>query len=433
MRDLILKIVQTSGAKIYSLLLGMVTLAITARWLGPDGRGIVASVTTWVNMFVFVTSISLSLVVIYQATEGRGKKWLSKMLGAMTLHTLIVTLLSWFVVVILYVAGHYWGFVNVFGDIPAMALLIGCLIMPFSLWELYSQSLLNVENRLFVFNKFQVVGSTVNSILVAITVIVSGFGVLGVLISKLVWQGIIAIGGIKDLLKHSSHPVTLKLGSYTATYKTMLTDGLKLHLNILGTVMLTNVDILMVSAYLGNAETGIYQLAVQFTEMMLIVSYAVMTVLQGEASRKGVHDVWPYQRRLIFLTVAFLMAAAFFMGYTAKWWLIWLAGEEFRASVDVFRYLVISVIATTLQAIMISVQWIARGWFLQLSMISIVLGIMNITLNAILIPKFGLLGAVWATLATSALSLVINITAFIYVELDVRKHQRLVAKQEQSL
>ena len=51
MKQLWLNIAHTSGAKVYSLLVGVLTLSLTARLLGPEGRGQVAVITTWVSMF----------------------------------------------------------------------------------------------------------------------------------------------------------------------------------------------------------------------------------------------------------------------------------------------------------------------------------------------------------------------------------------------
>ena len=423
MRNLIIKIMQTGGAKIYSVLLGIITLSITARWLGPEGRGIVASVITWVNIFTELAAVSLGSVLIFKATKDRDEKWIPKMLGTLFGHTLIVTLLSWSLIALLYMAGHYWGLPNVLGEIPAIALLVGFIILPLGLWDVYSRDLLNIEDRLGVYNKFQIVGSTANSLSIVVLVVVSGFGVLGVLFSKIIWQSIIAIGGIRDLISHTSTKITY---SYE-TYKDLLKNGLKMHLGTIGAIMTTSIDIIMVNAYLGNEQTGIYQLAVQMSQLMLIVSYSANTVLQGELTRKGVHGVWSYQKKILGLTLAFIIASAIFMGFTAKWWLIVLAGEEFRGAIIIFQLLLITIVVNTITTVM-SVQWIGRGWFLLNSGITLFKGVMNIGLNALLIPKYGILGAVYATIAVITFSLCINIAMFIYCELDARRHNKQQAE-----
>jgi O-antigen/teichoic acid export membrane protein len=286
---------------------------------------------------------------------------------------------------------------------------------------------LNIEDRIGVYNKYQMIGSTVNSITQDSLIMGAGVGVIGVFISKIFWQAIIAIGGIKDLLKRKTLAVYVDYGKY----KDLVIKGGKMHLNMIGALMLTNIDIIMVSAYLGNKETGIYQLAVQTSLMMMTVPYAVMTILQGEVTRKGVHGIWGHQKKLLFLTLGFMIGAAIITSLTAQWWLIWLAGEEFREAITVFKYLTIWVVVSTATAIL-SVQWIARGLFLQLSTASIFTGIMNIVLNAIFIPKYGMMGAVWATMGTAVVALVINIGMFIWVERDVRRQAELGADMDNA-
>lgn len=423
MRNLILKIIHASGAKIYSVLLGIITLAIIARWLGPEGMGIVATVNTWVQIFVEVTGLSLGSVLIYKATHKRHKGWLASIMGALYRHTLLVTLLSWAIVTLLFVGGKYWNWPNVFGEIPAIALVIGFFALPFGLWDLYTNSLLNIEDRLSVYNKYQIIGSTTNTLSIIVLVIFAGFGVLGVIFSRVLWQFIIAFGGIKNLLKNN----VTKISYQTDIYKDLLKSGIKMHIGTIGAIMTLSIDIVMVNAYLGNERTGIYQLAVQMSQLMLLVSYAATTVLQGELTRKGIHGIWTYQKKILGLSLLFIICASLFMGSTVKWWLVWIAGEEFKDAIPIFQLLLITIVVNTITAVM-SVQWIGRGWFILNSSITLVKGLMNIGLNALLIPKYGIFGAVYATIAVITLSLFINIAMFIYCELDTRRHNKQLSE-----
>lgn len=419
MRHLINKIIFTSGAKIFSVLLGIITLSITARWLGPEGRGIIATVSTWVQIFIDVTALSLGSVLIFKATNNKDEGWLASIMGALVKHTFYVSVISWVIVAIIYFGGQlsYWP--NLFNEIPAMALFIGFIALPFGLWDRYSESLLNIEDRLSVYNKFQIISSSANAFSVVILVIASGFGVFGVLISKVLQQFLVAFGGVKNLLNKSS----TKINYQTAVYKDLLLHGVKMHLGTIGAIMTLSIDIVMVNIYLGNHQTGIYQLAVQMSQLMLIVSYAAATVLEGELTRKGVREIWSYQKKFLALTVIFIILASLIMGSTAKWWLIWLAGNEFKEAIIIFQLLLITIVVNTITAIM-SIQWIGRGWFLGYSLITLAKGVLNIVLNALLIPEYGILGAVYATIGIVMLSLFINLAMFIYCELDVRKHNK---------
>ena len=46
-----MQIAETSAARIYGLLIGLLSLFITARILGPEGQGILAATIAWVRMF----------------------------------------------------------------------------------------------------------------------------------------------------------------------------------------------------------------------------------------------------------------------------------------------------------------------------------------------------------------------------------------------
>ena len=416
MRTIILKILQTSSARIYSVLLGIITLSITARWLGPEGRGVVATITTWVIILAEVGEFSLSAALIFKASKSKGGVILSNAIAVLYAHTLIITVIGWLAVALLY-SGERSGLLpGFFSEMPLIPLLIGLLILPAFLWDIFSKSLLNIEDKLNIYNRFQVIGSTANSLSIIILVIFFGLGVVGVLLSKLLWQVIIAWGGIKNLLHRKTHPLRFD----PTLYKSLLSNGIKLHLNIIGAIMLTNIDIVMVNGYLGNEQTGIYQLAVQTSLMMMIIPYAVMTVLQGEITRKGVRGIWPYQKKLLFLTIVFMISASIVTSLTAKWWLIWLAGEAFREAIVIFRYLTLWVIVST-ATVILSVQWIGRGLFFQLSTASLLTGLINIALNMVFIPKYGMMGAVWATMGTALFALCINIGMYVYLELDSKK------------
>ena len=51
-RDMWRTMSRTVGAKLYSLVISVLTLTLTARWLGPDGRGEYAAVLAWASAFV---------------------------------------------------------------------------------------------------------------------------------------------------------------------------------------------------------------------------------------------------------------------------------------------------------------------------------------------------------------------------------------------
>src|SRR5260221_14769115 len=106
MKGLWKDIFTSSGARIYSFAVGLATLFLSARWLGPSGRGDLVAVTTWVTLFSTLGGLSLGQVAIHRATVLRDKPWLASTLGSLLAIASAVTILVWLLVTAIYVPSH---------------------------------------------------------------------------------------------------------------------------------------------------------------------------------------------------------------------------------------------------------------------------------------------------------------------------------------
>lgn len=95
MRELWGNIAHTSGAKIYSMATGVFVLFFTARLLGPEGRGQIAAIVTWVGMFSTFAYLSLGQVALHRMAEDQQQKRFGNLLGSLLLMTIVLTLAGW--------------------------------------------------------------------------------------------------------------------------------------------------------------------------------------------------------------------------------------------------------------------------------------------------------------------------------------------------
>src|SRR4051812_2632032 len=138
MRELWRSIGFTSAARIYAVVAGAISLVITARLLGPSGRGTVAAAFTWAALFSTLGYLSLGQVAIHRATGKEPEEWLRPVLGALLFVAACVTLLGWVAAAAIYVASGGDGF----GEMPGYALVLGFALLPFLVWEQYASWLL---------------------------------------------------------------------------------------------------------------------------------------------------------------------------------------------------------------------------------------------------------------------------------------------------
>src|SRR4051812_36910795 len=279
MRELWKSIGFTTGARIYSLAAGAIGLVITARALGPAGRGAVATATTWALLFSTVGYLSLGQVALHRGAGKPPSSWLGPTLAGLFVMDGLVTVGGWIVATVIYLATDG----DAYGSIPVYALVLGFVSLPMLVWEQYGSSMLMALGRINVYNRAEIVGRTAGVVLIVVLVAAAGAGVAGALVALLVAQALVAGGR----LPHPLPPAGPTLTFHAETLREMLVGGLKLHLNAVGTFLYTGAAVLIVQNLRGPAETGSFQVVAQLMNVVLIVPQAAAMVLYGEVARLG--------------------------------------------------------------------------------------------------------------------------------------------------
>lgn len=402
MRELWANVLHTSGARIYSLVIGVVTLFLTARLLGPEGRGQVATITTWVGMFSTFAYLSLGQVALHRMASDAQKTGLGRLFGSLLLIASILTVIGWFVAGMLYLFDPK----GTFHQLPALPFLIGFLSLPFLIWEQYGSSLLIGLERIRIYNRNQILGRTVAIIAVFLLVGGLNLGVSGVLGAMLVGQVIVAMAGIGFLFS-SVRERELSCRPDKREIKALLTYGVKLHPNAIGTFLITSSNILILHHYHGAEQTGYFQLASQLVGVLMIFPQAANMVIFGKVATLGPDGAWPYNRRLLMQMTLGMIVLGVVAAVLAPWAIIFLAGKAFEPAVRPFQWMLLGLVGMTFATVM-TPQWIGRGYFWQAAVLSVGIGGINLAINLWLIPKWGMQGAVCAFIGTYAISIVCN-------------------------
>ena len=378
----------TSGARVYSTLLSLIALMLTARWLGPHGRGVVVVVTTWVTLFASLTHLSIGQVLVHRAANARDAQWIGPALGAVALITVTATLIGWGI------AGLLLASVGrLFAGIPAEALALGFAALPFLVWEQYGSALLSLIGRLRTYNVGQIIGRTIGLGVLVVSIKLLGFGIYGFLIAFVMAQALVAGAGAAVLFGHARGRIQGGLAAVGA----LVRDGLKIHLNAIGVLLFSGVDILMVQYFRGPAEAAIFQLPMQLFLAMLLVPQAAQLALQGRVAARDRPEFWREHRAIIAYVITGMTLVAAVLWLLAPWIVILIGGHRFEASNQIFRILLLGIPCACFNTLM-AIQWISRGYFYQVSLITFATGLLNCLLNLLLIPAYGAAGAAWAAL-----------------------------------
>jgi O-antigen/teichoic acid export membrane protein len=381
------------------VLVTVLTLAVTARWLGPEGRGHFAAVSAWAATAAACVGFSLNSVVVRRlavqaSSDGSLRAAADVMaLAAMALGALGAAALG----VLFLVSGG-----TLFGSIPAAYMLVGAVLVPLLLWEQYAVALLTSADRLSAYNRALVFGRTAGLGLLFVLFHGFGLGVGAALGAVLAGQLVILYASVRALGLRWP-----RLANSGRALRSYLVDGAKLHFNTVGTLLFMYVDVLMLNYFAAPAETGQYQLGVQLLALLLILPQAVATIFYGKVAQQGADEAWRSQRVFIAITMAIVLALAALLALTVSRWLPLIVGGGFEKAESLFRLQLIGVAGMALSALL-APQWIGRGYFVLAAQLTLAVGLVSCTVNWLLIPTLGALGAVYAGILTGLISIVGN-------------------------
>lgn len=413
MLDIWKKILQAGGARIYSMGLAFLSLILTARVLGPEGRGQYVAITTWTTTLATVTCLSLGQVVLYRAAQSRGDSWFADSYRVLVTFTGVLSLIGWGIALLAYLTPLR----TVYGDLNPLWLALGFLLLPFRIWDNYAVALFQAIGKLNSYNVFLVVSSSVGVLALVLLVQWQQAGLPGALAALLVGQGLLALGGAAALHRLAQGYRLPAREACTA----FAGDGLKIHLNTIGMLLIAGVDLLMINYYRGPEETSRYQIAAQLMGIIMLVPQAASLVVSSRISALGPQKAWPLQRKIVWQSTALMLGVSLALGWSARVWLPLVFGRDYVASIDILDWLLFAGLGMTFSTLM-APQWIARGLLLQASALTIVSGIINVALNSLLIPTYGAEGAAYSVLVTYGCAIVAHGAMFFYCE---REHRQL--------
>lgn len=406
-----LQVAETSGARIYLVLVMLVSTSITARYLGPEGRGVLVAAQGWVGTFASIGYLSMAQPLFHRVSGRPAREWLPDALGALLVIVGMVTLLGWAVAA----AGFWTTGGELYRRIPAGVLVAAFAALPFMLWGENGNSILLAMGKLRVLNLAQVVAGTASLVAVFLTLGVFRAGIGAALLAVAVNPLLLAVVGIVFMFREVSG-VTAKW----SVGKRLVADGARLHLNAIGSVLSGNATILILNHYRTPAETAYLQLAGQMLTGLSIIPAAVSSVAYTRIAREGANGAWPGHKRLLGQTLALMSVLCVVAYFLAPLGVRLIAGPEFLPTVPLFRLLLPTVILSTVAVGTVS-QWVARGLFSWLAIYGVIIGVITAAAMYLLVPRYGMYGAVWVSLGTSALALVLNLVVVLWIDRQWRE------------
>lgn len=201
----------------------------------------------------------------------------------------------------------------------------------------------------------------------------------------------IAMAGLAIVSARSQSPARV---SDVRTHR-IFRYGLESHASTVVTLLSYRLDLLLVGAFLTSTEAGLYAAVLTIDEALWFFSFIAASVVVGQVADA---DVPTRQRTIEALSRAVITATLFacLAVLVAAPWMLRLFGHDFESGRTALTISLVGVLALALSRVLATYR-AAQGRPASNLPGSIAGLVVNITLNLLLIPRFGIEGAALAT------------------------------------
>lgn len=376
------------------------TAVLTARAFGPSGKGEFSLVTQFVTLVVTVGSLGLGPATAYHAARGRWSKPLAVGNPALLGLLLGVSILAAGACVILIGDVAFRG-------VPKLDLLLMLLAVPFLLAVGNIQSVYQGLRTFREFNRITLAQAALPLPLIGIAIALGG-GVRAAIVATVV-AGVLLFVAVVAYARQAIGIVWRVSLPYV---RALTAYGIRVHpANVLG-YLGYRLDVFLVDGFKGAAAVGLYGAGVIIAEGLWMPSQAVSTTLfptiAAERTESARRSITPFVARNTLWLTAILGGILIFAADPV---VSVLYSSRFSASGAVVRVLVPGIVLFATARVLAN-DIAARGRPLVNSVIAGVNVVCDIALNVLLIPRYGIDGAAWAS--TVSYSLLFVATAAVY-------------------
>ncbi len=365
-----------------------------ARYLGPENFGTLSYVISFTTLFFSIATLGLDSIIVHKLIiDPENEKT--------TLGTIFI----------LQVLGGVFAYIILFFSIRltnpqqllviSMTLIYGLILLlksfeVFKYWfESRLQSKLSVWVENIVYFAF---------VFVKIIFIIYGVSLIMLTYIMLIEAIITALGlSLIYINKYGS----IKLWNFNINRSLFfLKDSWPFIISGIAVVIYTRIDSIMLGQMLGNKSVGIYSVALRISEIwyfipMTVVASTFPSIIESKRiSEEAYLNKFKKLFKFLFWTALFLSVCTSFF---AKFAISLLYGDKYIESASIL-------VLQTWSGIFVFLGVAGGRWFLAENLQNLLIyrtisgAIINIGLNIILIPKYGIHGAAWATLISQAVA-----------------------------
>lgn len=376
--------VSVFGTQLFILVIGFVSGIILARVLGPDGRGIFASLLVYPTIIVSLLSLGVTQAIVYFL--GTKKYSDSEIIGVVLLLLLILSIVGVFLSIIIF------SFIKN-PDFNQTLILLSSLSIPAQLTLNYSSGILVGKQQISKYNKITSLAPLFNFTLIALFVLFGGINVLGAVLAILLAQCLLALYALKLINRERA----LKIRYLPELIKKTLSLGFVYAISSFILNLNYRADIIILQQLSNASEIGQYTIGVNFAELLWQLPAALGVVIFSYSANSKDSDKFSRDLvKIMRITFPIVLIGSTILYFVSDYIIPFLYGKEYIPSIKMLKLLLPGIVIMSLFKI-IDMDLAGKGKPYVTIAFFIPALLINVMLNFLLIPTYGGCGAAFAS------------------------------------
>ncbi len=399
-------------SRVAVILCGILSGIITARYLGPAGNGVVATLIVYPDLIMVVGSLGLRQAAAYFVGQKKyDDNHVFSAVLSVWLFTSLLSMILCFLLLKFVTKGNY----------SYSLIFLAIIPIPFALFNNYSSGFFLGKNKIKEFNTVNWVPNVVKLILYILLIILVPLNVYGALIG-------IALGYVFlsfFVWKKIRELVVIKWAVHWDIIKNMLRLGLVYAFSLLLISLNYKIDVMFLERLSTSSEVGIYTKGVSIVEYLWEVPTLLSTIIFARSASSTDPKAFSYKvahlLRICFVIIA-LMSIVFY--FLSEFIMVNMYGTAFLGSATVQKILLPGILLLAIFKILnMDLAGKGKPWYAVIAMLPAL--IINVILNYLWDAKYGANGSAMAsTISYSVSGIIFLIMYSRFVEIPLNQMLR---------
>jgi O-antigen/teichoic acid export membrane protein len=381
-------VASTFLVQVFSLFLYFANAAIIARWLGPEGKGMLALALLVPGMLGLLLSGGIDIANVYFA--GSRRLDVPSLTANSIAFAVLSTTLGCGVIISLAASGWLKAVVP---GVPVWILMIAMLGFPTAMLKSFFSTILQGLQRIITINLINLLQNILTLCLTLLFVIVWKLDLFGALMAPLASGalGLLVFG----IMLSREGGIFRPRWNYSVVRST-LSFGLRANIGNILQFFNYRLDMLILNCFLGPAKVGIYVVSVKLAELLWYLPNAVSFVIFPKAAATRPEEMNVFTPRVFQITLVLTALGALCLTLVGRPIINFVFSSLF---VDAYVPMLVLLPGVVLLggAKVLTNEIAGRGYPHYNSVNSGLALILTVILDLVLIPRYGVLGAALAS------------------------------------